>query len=256
MSTDNPRDSRHSAPEEDTEAGDITDAEPTRRLRWVRRVLTAIFIVLVAVLAIRELRGFDVHALRAVLQAVTLPQLLLIQLIAIVGLLSMTLYDWHAARVFKLGIPLPTLLRNAWIANAFNNLIGLSGLAGSGIRMLLLGSERIDVQRAAAYAGLILASVPVGLAVLSWPLLWRGEMAMDSLPIPVWTAWLALGAFAAYLPVYVLALYKGMFSRLLRGLTPQSGTSLALLIAISTLDWLLAAIVAWVALDVSGAAIP
>jgi phosphatidylglycerol lysyltransferase len=256
MSTDNPHDSRRSAPEEDTEAGEITDSEPTRRLRWARRALTAIFIVLVAVLAIRELRGFDVHALRAVLQAISLPRLLLLQVIAIVGLLSMSLYDWHAARVFNLGVPLPTLLRNAWIANAFNNLIGFSGLAGSGIRMLLLGNEGVDTQRAAAYAGLILASVPVGLAVLSWPLLLSGEVAMDNLPIPAWTAWLALVVFALYLPVYVLALFNGVFACLLRGLTPQSGTSLALLIAISTLDWLLAATAAWVALDISGAAIP
>jgi phosphatidylglycerol lysyltransferase len=219
-------------------------------------VLAVIFIVLVAVLAARELRGFDVHALRAVLQTLTLPHLLIIQLIALAGVLSMSLYDWYAGRVFNLKIALPTLLRNAWIANAFNNLIGFYGLAGSGIRMLLLGNERIDVQRAAAYSGLILASVPVGLAILSWPLLLSGGPNTHNLPIPAWIAWLALGIFAAYLPVYVLALYKGMFSRLLRGLAPQSGTSLAVLIAVSTLDWLLAASVAWIALNFSGVSIP
>lgn len=234
----------------------ITDTEPTQRLRWARRVLSVIFIVLVAGLAARELHGFDVHALRAVLQGLTLPQLLIVQLIALVGVLSMSLYDWYAGRIFKLKVALTTLLRNAWIANAFNNLIGFYGLAGSGIRMLLLGNERVDVQHAAAYSALILTSVPVGLAVLSWPLLLSGAPASNHLPMPNWMAWLALGVFAAYLPVYVLALYKGMFTRLLRGLTPQAGISLAVLIAISTLDWLLAASVAWVALDFSGAVIP
>ena len=77
----------------------------------------------------------------------------------------MTVYDWRAARVLDIRIPSTTLVRNAWIANTFNNLIGLSGLAGSGIRMLLLTGERIDDRRAAAYSGLIMVSVPVGLSV-------------------------------------------------------------------------------------------
>jgi phosphatidylglycerol lysyltransferase len=167
----------------------------------------------------------------------------------------MSLYDWHAARAFAIRLPTRTLIRNARIANAFNNLIGLSGLAGSGIRMLLLGSERVETRRAAAFSALIMASVPVGLAVVSWPLLLTGGPGIDRLPVPAWTAWLALGAFAVYVPVYVLAFYKEVFSRLLHGLTPQSGRSLATLIGISTLDWLLAATAAWVALEMSGAAI-
>ena len=61
----------------------------------------------------------------------------------------------RAARTFQLRLPARTLVRNAWIANAFNNLIGLSGLAGSGIRMLLLGNAGIEPSRAAAFSALI-----------------------------------------------------------------------------------------------------
>jgi phosphatidylglycerol lysyltransferase len=243
-------------PSTESSDGGTADTVLSRRMHWLRRLLPVVFLAIVTVLAARELRGLDIHSVHAVLQAVTPSRLLIIQLIAVAGVLSMGLYDWHAARVLNLPIALPTLMRNAWIANTFNNLIGFSGLAGSGIRMLLLDRDGIDVRRAAAFSALIMASVPAGLAVLSWPLLLSGAAGTDRLPIPPWTAWLVVGAFAAYLPVFVLALYKGLFSRLLSGLTRQSRSSLAQLLAISTLDWLLAASVAWAALEFSGAAIP
>ncbi len=235
---------------------DITDPAPAHRLHWIKRTMPVVFLAGIALFAVRELHGLDIHGVRAVLQTLTPTQLLGIQLLSLTGVLAMSLYDWRAARLFDIGLALPTLIRNAWIANAFNNLIGFSGLAGSGIRLLLLGGEGIDVRRAASFSALIMASVPVGLAVLSWPLLLTGGPGIERLPIPAWTVWLALGAFAAYLPFYLLTLSKGLFSRLLRGLTPQSGSALAGLIAISTLDWLLAATTAWVALEFSGAAIP
>ena len=234
----------------------VAGAESMRWTHWVRRALPFAFLALVAVLAGHELRGLDIHAVHETLQAISLPRLLIVQLIALAGVLAMTLYDWLAARALEVRLPLTTLVRNAWIANTFNNLIGLSGLAGSGIRMLLLTGERIDAGRAAAYSGLIMVSVPVGLSVLCWPLLLTGGPGVDKLPIPTWTVWLALGGFAAYLPVYFLALTKGMFSRVLSDLPPQSGLSLLGLITFSTLDWLLAAAAAWVAIELSGAAIP
>ena len=215
-----------------------------------------VFLVLVTVLAVHELHTIDIHAVRSVLQSLSLSQLLIIQLVALSGVLVMCLYDWFAARIFSIEISFPTLIRNAWIANTFNNLIGLSGLAGSGIRMLLLGISQIETRRAAAFSALIMASVPVGLALLSWPLLLTGAAESDSLPVPAWAVWLMLAAFAAYLPVYVLALNKGMFSRLLHGLVPQSASSLAGLIVISIFDWLLAATAAWVAIEFCGATIP
>jgi phosphatidylglycerol lysyltransferase len=234
----------------------VSDVEPVRWMHWVRRVLPLGFLALVAVLAIRELRGLDLHAVRQALQALSLPQFLLVQSLALAGVFAMTVYDWQASRVLDIRLPLATLVRNAWIANTFNNMIGLSGLAGSGIRMLLLTGERIDAGRAAACSGLIMVSVPAGLAVLCWPLLLTGGPEMDKLPVPAWTVWLALGGFAAYLPVYYFALTRGLFSRVLSGLPPQTGWSVPGLITFSTLDWLLAAAAAWVAIDLSGATIP
>jgi phosphatidylglycerol lysyltransferase len=134
----------------------------------------------------------------------------------------MCLYDWRAARAFGLQIAPRALIRNAWIANTFNNLIGLSGLAGSGIRMLLMTRDRIDARRAALFSALIMVSVPVGLAVLSWPLLLAGGPDMDRLPIAAWVAWLTLGAFTTYRPLYLFLLNRGAFATLLRGLAPPN----------------------------------
>jgi phosphatidylglycerol lysyltransferase len=256
MNTGKTADSRPLASATGEQTGDSAEMESLRWMHWVRRALPLVFLALVSALAVHELRGLDIHAVRQALQALSLSQLLIVQLIALAGVFAMTVYDWHAARALGISLPPPTLVRNAWIANTFNNMIGLSGLAGSGIRMLLLTGERVDAGRAAAYSGLIMVSVPVGLAVLCWPLLLAGGPGVDKLPIPAWTVWLALGGFAAYLPVYFFTLNKGMFSRLLNGLAPQSGLSLLGLITFSTLDWLLAAAAAWVALELSGAAIP
>jgi phosphatidylglycerol lysyltransferase len=249
-------DDRVASRDDATDVEDAADPQFSRTLHWIRRVLPAAFLVLVGVLAVRELRGMDLHAVRALLHDISLSQLLIIQLAAIAGILAMSLYDWRAARALQIRFPARTLVRNAWIANAFNNLIGLSGLAGSGIRMLLLGSSGIEPRRAAAFSALIMAAVPVGLAVLCWPLLLAGGVGMDRLPVPAWSAWLALVAFAAYLPVFALTLHRGMFARLLHDLAPQSTATLAGLIAISTLDWLIAAATAWITLEYCGAAIP
>jgi phosphatidylglycerol lysyltransferase len=235
---------------------DLAIAETPRLLQQIKSILPLVFLVVVVVFAARELRELDVHAVRAALKALALPQLLLVQLVAVAGVLAMSLYDWYAARVFQIHLPLRTLARYSWIANTFNNFIGLSGLAGSGIRMLLLGTQQIETGRAAAFSAFIMASVPVGLAVSCWPLLLGGRDGIEQLPIPSWTAWLVLAAFATYLPVYIFTLNRGMFSRLLHGLSRQTAKSLFVMIAISTFDWLLAASAAWIAMKTAGTTIP
>lgn len=256
MNADKQKDSHPTVAGSLSTVGDEAAAEPSQPIRWLRRALPVAVLLLVTLLAARELHGLDIHALRAALGAISLPNLLVIQTLALMGILAMSLYDWRAARAFDLQVTPRTLIHNAWIANAFNNLIGLSGLAGSGIRILLLTRERIDVRQAALFSALIMASLPVGLAMLIWPLLLSGAADIRGLPVPAWLAWLALGGFAAYLPVYLLMLNRGTLAGKLHGMAPQSLPALSGLIVISTLDWLLAAAVAWTALEFSGASIP
>ena len=149
MTSDNyPGAGRHSAEKGSTDSV-YTETELSQGMLWLRRGLPVVFLVLVTVIAVHELRMLDLHAVRSALQTLSLSQLLNIQLVAISGILVMCLYDWFALRIFNIETGFTTLMRNTWIANTFNNLIGLSGLAGSGIRMLLLGSSHIDTRRAA-----------------------------------------------------------------------------------------------------------
>lgn len=256
MSADHTPDVDPPSPGAETDSADPPDTATPTRLHWLRRLLPVAFLVTVGVLATRELHALDLHTLHRVLQALTLPRLLTVQLIAFCGILAMGLYDGYVARVFGIPLPLTVLLRNSWIANAFNNLVGFSGLAGSGIRILLLGADGIDPRRATTFSALIMASIPVGLSVLVWCLLPFGGMGSLHLPAPAWILWLTVLAFAGYLPLYVLTLQRGMFTRLFRGLTPQSGSALFTLVVISTLDWILAATAAWAAVRFCGAAIP
>ncbi len=225
---------------------------PPAALLWLRRGVPLVFLALVGVAAARGLQQLDFHAIRATWRALDPAHLAGVQLIALIGIFVMGLHDWLAARILRLPLPPPTLLRNAWIANSFNNLIGLSGLAGSAIRLLLLSGEKLGARSATAFTALILFSLPVGLSVLSWPLLFAVPDT-EALPVADWVVRLALGAFALYLPLYFWLLRRGALQRFVRVLTPIPGARLLSLTAISTLDWLLAAATAWLALQISGA---
>ncbi|MCK9553599.1 hypothetical protein, partial [Aquamicrobium sp.] len=65
--------------------------ESSRPIRWLGRALPLAILLLVGILAAREVRGLDLHAIRSVLGALSLPQLLLIQGLALTGVLVMSL---------------------------------------------------------------------------------------------------------------------------------------------------------------------
>jgi phosphatidylglycerol lysyltransferase len=234
-----------------------TAEEPGLAFRWLRRLVPAAFLVAVAVLAGRQLAALDLRAARIALK--TLPALPLAAVLAmgLVAVAAMTLYDFWAARALAIRLPAARLLRYSWVANSFNNLVGLSGLAASGIRFLLLAREGVEPRKGAAYAAIVMLSGPVGLAVLCWPLLLTGLPARAGLPVPPWVAVAAVGGFALYVPVYGWLLKgRGPGRRVLAGAGPLAWRTPVLLATASTLDWLLAAAVGWTCLWATGASLP
>lgn len=137
----------------------------TSRVVWLRRVLPLLFLLLVGALSWRELRQIDIHVLRASMAAVPSSVLLGVQALGLVAVLVMTLYDWRVCRWMAITLPPMKLLRYSWVANTFNNFLSFSGLAGSGIRFLLLVHDGVVARIASVYAGILMLSVPVGLAV-------------------------------------------------------------------------------------------
>ena len=208
----------------------------------------------IRILAWHELRQIDVHVLRSSVQALPFSNMLMLQLLALLAVFSMVLYDWQLSRWLSIPLAAPTLLRYSWVANSFNNFIGLSGLAGSGIRFLLLAKQGVATRTASVYSGAIMLAVPVGLAVLALLVLLFGHARVSNLGIPNWLAHLVLLGFAAYAPVFLWLIGRGgLLRRLTRGANPLHLRHGLWLIATSVLDWLLAMAVAWVSLWLSGA---
>src|SRR4029453_12181321 len=97
------------------------------------------------------------------------------------------------------GIRLARRFHCSWGANAISNIIGMSGLTGSGIRFMLLTRDGVPADRAAVYAGVHVLCIPLGLAVLAALALFiHGEMPA-SLALPDWAAMLVLAGVAGYL---------------------------------------------------------
>jgi phosphatidylglycerol lysyltransferase len=232
--------------------------DPNRRavslLGWLRRGVPPLLVIVTALLAWFELQGFDFHALREVVRLIPLWMLLGLQALALLGVMEMTLYDWWMSRRLKIGLPTIRLLRYSWVANTMNNLIGLSGLAGSGARILLLTRDGVATRLAALHSGIIMLSVPVGLSVLVLVALFLGEADLVPGVLPPWAVRAVLIAYAAYLPVFLaLAASRKALHRVLSGDTRLGLTGGLTLVGISVLDWLLAVVVAWSCLAAAGA---
>lgn len=222
-------------------------------LHWLRRLFPPLLAVATVALAWVELRGFDFRGLRESVQQVPIPTLLGLQVLAFVAVLEMAAYDWWVSRRLRVSIPLERLLRYSWVANTTNNLIGLSGLAGSGVRILLLSRDGIAGKTAALFAGIVMLSVPVGLSVLVLIALTSGHG--DILPgaAPGWALYAVLVAYGAYLPVFlVLAQNRGLLRRVLRDDLRLGWGGGLTLVGISVLDWVLAVVVAWTCLLAAG----
>ena len=229
------------------------DTPSPQILMWMRRALPPAFLLLVGVFSARELAQIDLRELRASVQAVPVVTLLALQGLGLIAALGMVLYDGAMCRWLGIALPLRRLLRYSWVASTFNNLVGVSGLTGSGIRYLLLTREGVAPATAATYSGIIMLSTSTGLATLTCALLLTGRETLQALPLPAGVVYLVLALMAAYLPVYIFLLGPGaVHRRLLKGLVPLSGAQRLGLVAISVLDYGLAMLTAWSCLWATG----
>ncbi len=228
----------------------------TSAWRVLRRLIPPLFLLLVSVLAWSELQKLDWPQLRAALKDLPAWKLLGVLGIGLGSVGLMSWYDYLLKRWLGITLPILTLLRVSWIANSFNNFIGFSGLAGSGIRYLLLGRERVAAHTALVYSGTIMLSVPVGLGVLAgMVLLFSGDVLLD-FGMPAVLGYVAMGLLSAYPLLFWLALGRGSVHRQLqRGVASLSAWQRMQLIGVSMLDWLAAGVTAWICLSVNGVSI-
>ncbi|WP_295448647.1 bifunctional lysylphosphatidylglycerol flippase/synthetase MprF [uncultured Thiodictyon sp.] len=231
-----------------------TNRRAATLLAWLRRGVPPLLIVVTALVAWYEIKGFNVNALLKGVRRIPLGYLLGLQALALVAVFEMVLYDWWVSRWLKVRLAADRLIRYSWVANTTNNLIGLSGLAGSGIRLLLLTRDGVATRVASLYSGVIMLAAPVGLAVLVLVTLALDQTNLAPRLLPRWAVLGILIGYAAYLPVFLtLAASPAILHRVLSGTARLGLTGGLTLVAISVLDWLLAILVAWCCLTACGA---
>ena len=186
------------------EADESGTSSVTNALVWLRRCVPVVLLSGVALLLYRARDEFSFGALRATTQAIPFSALLGLVAIGIAAVATMYLYDWALARWLRVEIAPARLFHYSWVANGISNIIGMSGLTGSGIRFMLLTRDGVPADRAAVYAGVQVLCIPLGLAVLSaLALVVRGEVPA-SLALPHWLALLVLAGVAGYLLLFLL----------------------------------------------------
>lgn len=229
---------------------------PEAVVSWGRRLIPSVVVVLALHLGWAQVAAIDLDLLGERLRRVPASTLVGIAGLALFAVLSMSLYDWLAARWLGSRVPLGLLLRFSWVANSVNNFIGFSGLAATGVRLILLTRAGATTQRAAVHAGLVMLAVPVGLSALALPALpyvLAGRLD-DVVPRPLVLAVL-LGFSALPLLFLLLARSRRLLHRVLPDAPPLGlGRGLAF-IGVSVGDWLLAIAVAWACVSATGVAV-
>ena len=233
-------------------------ASPTASRLWLARLRVAVplaFIAMVGWLVVREIGGeIDLPQIqRTLIDVPTLPAigvaLLALSAVAFTGLVDVAIARW-----LGIAVRARELLRLAFVANAMANTLNLAGATGSGVRLLGLSAQKVELGRAAALIGMQVLSLPLGLSILIII-----TLAVGSLPITPdtptrWLAMLVLIAAALYLPAFfVLSARRPLMRWLPKGHDlPPLRLKIALA-ALSFLDWVLAASVLYACLFISGA---
>lgn len=234
----------------------LTTAQQTGRRHWLRALRTfwpCVALTLAGWLGWRELSGLDLHALHGITRDLSDLDLIGLQVLAVLAVLVMCGYDLLLSHWLAIGLPSRQVLRYAWPACTLANLVGLSGMAGSGVRYLALSREGVGGRTIAIYAGVQLLAVPVGLGGLCAVALAIALQQATTLPLPHGLPQLALAAFAIYVPAFFLLTGSGaLHRRFFHELPPLTGGLRLKLMAVSLGEWTLALAVLGAALALAG----
>ena len=226
------------------------------RRRWLRALRTLwpfLALALVGWLGWRELSGLDLHALHHITRNLNDLDLIGLELLALFAVLVMCGYDLLLSHWLAVGLPRRQVLRYSWPACTLANLLGLSGMAGSGVRYLALSREGVGGRTIAVYAGVQLLAVPVGLGGLCALALVIAVQQATTLPLPQSLPQLVLAAFALYVPAFFLFTGSGaLHRRFFHELPPLTAGLRLKLIAVSLSEWALALVVLGAALALAG----
>lgn len=89
------------------------------------------------------------------------------------------------------------------LAGVMNNVVGLAGMTGSGLRYLAYNSVGAPASKALACAGLVMLAIPTGLSVLAWGVLVAHSDLLGATGLSPWLAMAMLGAVGLYAPAFL-----------------------------------------------------
>lgn len=235
----------------------VPPTPPRRALKILRALWPPLVLGLVGWFGWHDLRGLDLHALHGVVSRLSDADLVGLQLLAAIPVLAMCGYDLLLNRWLGINLPIRRVLRYAWPACTLANLVGLSGMTGSGIRYLALSRDGVAGRTIAAYAGVVLLAIPLGLGLLAAAALAITLRQHVPLPLPGLLPQLLLAGFVAYVPGFFLITGSGtLHRRFLRDLPPLTAGLRVQLCAASLGEWGLALAVLWLALRLAGVHTP
>lgn len=236
----------------------MSTPQPTGPI-WItlRRLAPVVVVLVIAALLLIEARHVHLREIQRTLAAIAPWRLALLGIGGVIAVATIASYDLLAARVLGIARRPGASLRTGLMASGINNVASLSGMTGSGLRILLLARDGVDTRAAVSYAGLVALAAPLGLSALSWAVLMADPPLLAATGMPIWLVRAVLALLAAYLPMYVIVagtpiLRRGRFA----GLVQLRIGAIAAFVAASILEWLLAAGLLWSCLAVVGLTLP
>ncbi|HVE84640.1 MAG TPA: hypothetical protein VND93_17405, partial [Myxococcales bacterium] len=217
-----------------------------RLLPWLRGLLPILLLAAAGYAFQRELRSFRYHDVLGAISDLPRGRIAWALGLTLLNYLLLTLYDVVALRHVGKPLPYPRVGLTSFVAYAFGHNVGLAFLSGASVRYRLYsawGLSAVDVTQVTAFNGVTfwLGLFATGGATFLW-------LPADSGAAAVLTpaGLRLLGAlFLAAAAAYLVASARVRAPLTLRGVTlsfPRPGLAAAQL-AVSVVDWVLAALV-------------
>jgi phosphatidylglycerol lysyltransferase len=220
-------------------ADDARTDRASEALGWLRKLVPFVLLTAVALLLWRERDQFSFETLRTTTQSIPFVALIGLVGLGLFSVATMYAYDWVLARWQRIAIAPARLFHYSWVANSLSNSVGMSGLTGSSVRFMLLTRDGVPPERAAAYAGVQVLSIPLGLALLCGVALAARAIAPAGVPLPSPLANIVLACVAGYLVLFLLLTGDTALHRRFPSRVPSLPASVRVeLVAVSFFEWL------------------
>ncbi|WP_102275431.1 lysylphosphatidylglycerol synthase domain-containing protein [Cytobacillus massiliigabonensis] len=214
------------------------------------KVFIPIFILFVLAFESKEIfKDFNWQLLNHYLDRLALNKLLFILILGLISLIPMFFYDVILLQIFHIYIPKRKLIFFSLAANAYSNLIGFGGVAGTTLRSFYYRSYvRNDTPYIQTIAKLSLFYLS-GLSVLSWITAFSDMHVYSEVKFIKLAVW----AIALYTPILLIVFFlKKSFWNLghvKRGFISE-------LMAVSLFEWLFVVFCIWGIANFLGVSVP